>query len=168
MELGDLIEVLQAEDPAKVCPDGFATPHSWRGDYYELAFDPAQNVTVASMLAHARSAVGATYEGWKGGDYTMDLDSDCYLAEPRDLGETLGPTLLRLMLAAGSVPAPAPEPTEAPERCPSCDHLIEGHQEDGCWYTVTDTAVITDAICPCTWPHGKPAEQDGEQAEDGR
>lgn len=110
MELGELITALEVEDPRKVVPHGFGEPHCWRWDYSELAFDPAQNVTVASMLAHARSAVGTTYQGWKGGDYTMALDSDCYLAEPREIGETLGPTLLRLMLAAGTIPAETDAP----------------------------------------------------------
>jgi hypothetical protein len=139
MELGDLIEALAAEDPAKVCPYGFAEPHSWRGDYADLAFSPARNVTVGSMLAHARSAVGSTYHGWKGGEYLMDVDSDCYLAAPRDLGETLGPTLLRLMLAAGSVPAAAPaEPTteqaRADERATVVHQavaLLQEMREDG-------------------------------------
>lgn len=42
--------------------------------------------------------------------------------------------------------APPAELTEA--RCPSCDHLTEGHTEDGCWHFVD--------LCPCALPHGKP------------
>lgn len=99
--LGELIEALEAADPALTVPIGFGRPHSWRGDYSELAFDPAADTTVADMLAAARSAVGATYEGWKGGDFTMSLHTSVYLAEPRELGETLGQLLLSLMLANG-------------------------------------------------------------------
>lgn len=74
---------------------GFGRPMSYRGDYSELAFEPAKDVTVGSMLAHARSALGATFEGYKGGDYTMHEYADCYIA---DYGEStadmIGPTLM--------------------------------------------------------------------------
>lgn len=50
MYLGDLIDRLKAEDPNKGVPLGFKNPHSYRGYYDCLAFEPAENVTVASML----------------------------------------------------------------------------------------------------------------------
>lgn len=37
-------------------------------------------------------------------------------------------------------------------RCPSCDHLPTGHQEDGCWYAVTTGTPGRDLVCPCTLP----------------
>lgn len=98
--LDELIAALDAEDPNLIVPLGFARPHSYRGYYSELAFEPALNVTVGSMLAAARSAKGATYQGWKGGDYTMDGYTDCWLAEQGRCGESIGPVLLALMLAA--------------------------------------------------------------------
>jgi hypothetical protein len=104
MMLNELIALLEAEDPAKVLPLGFSNPHSWRGVYSELAFEPTANITVGQMLAEARSALGATYEGWKGGEYTMDGLTDCWLAEEgHGDGETLGPILLTLLLAAGQL-----------------------------------------------------------------
>jgi hypothetical protein len=102
MTLDELIAALEAADPALVLRDGFTNPHSYRGIYADLAFEPARNVTVGEMLADARSALGATYQGWKGGDYTMTGWADCWLSEEGHASdETLGPTLLRLMLAAG-------------------------------------------------------------------
>jgi len=98
MILGELIKTLEAADPNLWVREGFCNPHSYRGDYMELAFEPAQNVRVGDMLGDAREALGSTYEGWKGGNYTMDEYSDCWLANEGDCGETLGPTLLRLML----------------------------------------------------------------------
>lgn len=71
MTLGELIIALEELDPDTVFVDGFSTPHSWRGDYSELAFEPEFNVTAGSMLMHARSAVKKTFEGYKGGEYTM-------------------------------------------------------------------------------------------------
>lgn len=101
MTLEELITALEAADPNLVLPDGFTHPHSYRGDYMDLAFEPASNVTVAAMLTDARSALGTTYQGWKGGDYEMTEYTDCWLASEGGLGETIGPLLLRLMLAAG-------------------------------------------------------------------
>ncbi len=104
MTLDELIAVLEAEDPDRVLPLGFSNPHSWRGVYSELAFEPTANVTVGQMLADARSARGATYEGWKGGDFTMSGHTDCWLAEEgHGDGETLGPILLTLLLTAGQL-----------------------------------------------------------------
>lgn len=105
MTLAEIITALEAEDPRKVLPQGFNSPHSYRGYYDELAFEPARNVTVADMLKDARSALGNTYQGYKGGDYVMSDDTDCWLAHyGTAAGESIGPLLLRLMLAAGTVP----------------------------------------------------------------
>ena len=101
MKLGKLIETLEKEPKEKVVKHGFDYPHSYRGYYDQLAFEPAENVTVDSMLACAKSAVGATYGGWKGGEYLMDEDTDVWLAEVGCTGETIGPMLLAMMLASG-------------------------------------------------------------------
>lgn len=99
MTLGELITALEAADAEQIIPNGFDTPHSYRGYYNELAFEPATDITVAEMLEAARSALGETYEGWKGGQYKMTAHTDCWLAEEGCLGETIGPLLLKLMLA---------------------------------------------------------------------
>lgn len=101
MTLTELIEALEAEDPTRILPDGFTNPHSYRGYYDEVAFEPATDVSVGAMLADARTALGATFQGWKGGDYTMSGWTDCWLAVQGCTGETLGPLLLRLMIANG-------------------------------------------------------------------
>lgn len=106
MTLDELITALEAAPQDLVVPHGFNEPHSYRGYYHELAFEPARNVTVASMLKAARSAHGATFHGYKGGEYTMTGDTDCWLSEYGRTGETLGPTLIRLMLDAGHSPTP--------------------------------------------------------------
>lgn len=105
MTLGELITALEAEDPTRVLPHGFDNPHSYRGYYDQVAFEPASNISIGDMLDAARSALGTTYEGWKGGDFTMDRYTDCWLSMVGSAsGETLGPTLLRLMLAAPAAP----------------------------------------------------------------
>lgn len=99
MSLDELIEMLMAADPTKVVRHGFENPHSYRGYYDELAFEPAVNVTVGSMLEAAQDAWGTTYTGWKGGDFTMKGYTDCWLSfEGSASGETLGRTLVTYML----------------------------------------------------------------------
>lgn len=119
--LGELIERLEQEPLGKRLKLGFANPHSYRGYYEQLAFEPARNVTVGEMLAAARSALGKTFQGWKGGDYVMDEGSCVWLAQQGDCGEMLGALLLECMIddpsedqpapsPAGSVPLPTPTP----------------------------------------------------------
>lgn len=97
MTLDELITALEAADQERVVPYGFAHPHSFRGYYHELAFEPARDVKVGRMLADARSALGATYEGWKGGFYTMDGSSTVWIARE---GESVDDPLTSLTLAA--------------------------------------------------------------------
>lgn len=72
MRLGEYIDLLKGYDSDTAVPVGLGKPHSWRGVYSELAFEPVGNITIGEMLKAAESALGATYEGHKGGDFTMD------------------------------------------------------------------------------------------------
>ncbi len=98
MNLRELIVELEKHHPARIVPIGFCYPHSYRGYYDQLAFEPARNVSIASMLECAKDAVGSTCNGWKGGDYEMYEDTECWLAKERECGESLGPLLLAFML----------------------------------------------------------------------
>lgn len=98
MNLQQLIDALATADPNRVCPIGFTNPHSYRGYYDQLAFEPAHDVRVSDMLACATGAIGATYSGYKGGEFTMDASTDVWLAEYGSTGETIGPVLLAYML----------------------------------------------------------------------
>lgn len=125
MTLGELIATLEAADPDMTVPQGIGKPHSYRGYYDELAFEPVRNVTVRQMLADARSAVGATYDGWKGGEYTMTEDTGCWLAVEGSTGESIGPVLLLYMLAAAKAAPVADTVSAAPVSpdlsCTRCD-----------------------------------------------
>lgn len=100
MVLEDLIEELEKHDPQKVVPLGFCHPHSYRGDYSELAFEPKENTTIGEMLQAAKSALGATFTGWKGGEFTMKEHTNCYISEEGTSynSESIGPILLKYML----------------------------------------------------------------------
>ena len=99
MTLGEIITALKAANPHQIVHHGFHNPHSYRGDYYDLAFEPATDITIAEMLEAAESAVGATYQGRKGGDFRMTDGTWCWLSEEGSAsGETISPLLLQFML----------------------------------------------------------------------
>jgi len=99
MDLGDLIDALDKRDPKLAVKHGFGNPHSYRGDYWDLAFEEISDTTVGEMLEAAQSAVGTTYQGWKGGDFHMDRHTWCWLSEEgRASGETISARLLEYIL----------------------------------------------------------------------
>lgn len=99
--LGELIEALEAElaKGDRRVPLGFTEPHSYRGYYEQLAFEPAANVLVSDMLADAKRALDATYPGYKGGDFTMTKWTEVWLANYGETGEALGSIFLTLLLS---------------------------------------------------------------------
>jgi hypothetical protein len=111
MTLGQLIAFLRGVPPETPVPLGFHGPHSYRGYYDELAFQPLENTTAGAMLAAAESALGATYQGYKGGDFTMSEWTDVWLANWGDCGEGIGPVLLRYMVGQAATEG---EPGAAP------------------------------------------------------
>jgi len=98
MTLGELIDVLSSYAPGTVVLHGFSDPHSYRGYYDRLAFEPCGETTVGAMLECAKEADGSTYTGYKGGDFRMDKETECYLAEHGNTGEELSETMVRLMI----------------------------------------------------------------------
>lgn len=50
-------------------------PHSYRGYYADLAFEDGKPTTLGAFRKAARKALGATFEGYKGGDFTMNGDT---------------------------------------------------------------------------------------------
>lgn len=107
MTLKDLIKFLEQQDPSLIVPVGFTHPHSYRGYYYDLAFEPEENVTVGQMLGAAKGAMGKTFTGYKGGEFTMGDYTDCWLATYGDCGEGIGPVLLKYMMDAAKKPEKA-------------------------------------------------------------
>ena len=76
LKLGTYIDRLEAKKSLlggdTVIDCGLSVPHSWRGSYDELSFEPTKNVTINNMLVNAIDAVGCTFEGWKGGEFEMN------------------------------------------------------------------------------------------------
>jgi len=93
-----LIEWLKEQDPSLLVADGFGEPHSDRGSYDELAFAPLSVARIGDMLKHAQSAVGGTYTGWKGGEYTMSEYTSVYIGEYGECGHEITPTHFKYWL----------------------------------------------------------------------
>lgn len=110
LSLGELIEKIQScgvlkenNEPKYVDYDfGTAIPttlDSWRGVYRELAlgyeltgYDSEKNhhgqKLATDLLEHLKSAIGKTYDGWKGGEYEMDEDTPVWVANSGNVGNT--------------------------------------------------------------------------------
>ncbi|MDR0532523.1 MAG: hypothetical protein LBH01_01055 [Verrucomicrobiales bacterium] len=98
MTLIELIYRLEREAAGRVLEQGFGNPHSYRGNYAELAFEPRAGVSIGDMLAAARSAVGAVFQGYKGGHYRMSELTQVWLASRSECGEPVTATGLEVML----------------------------------------------------------------------
>jgi hypothetical protein len=103
LALGEIIAKLEAiPDQAKAVLYVFeyaypTTLASWRGAYQELALGfqvtvghnlGQEDPTVASILIECRSALGQTFEGWKGGDFVMSEATPVWVANPGNSGNT--------------------------------------------------------------------------------
>jgi len=99
MRLRELIQVLSKVDPDRVLKNGFGGPHSYRGYYSDLGFNPQTNVRVGDMLDEAQNAIGKIFIGYKGGEFKMEEYTECWIAKWGNTGETIGPILLGYMLA---------------------------------------------------------------------
>ncbi len=95
MKLGNLIEELKKHPkddpvtipggPVRLAPERVA---SYRGYYDQLAIGVSHGyATVGSLLQELEGAVGKTFQGYKGGDYTMDLETKVWLS---NFGESSG------------------------------------------------------------------------------
>lgn len=105
MTLGQLIKELQSHDPEAEVKFDFAefyptTFMSWRGDYGELALsyehgDTIRFVmekplpTVGDLLKAAHEANGRTFTGYKGGNFTMGPETEIWVAQYGESGETV-------------------------------------------------------------------------------
>ncbi len=73
---------------------------SWRGDYSELAIcfdfigydnfgkERPKDMTLSNFIALLKSAIGSTYEGWKGGEFIMNENTPLWVANDGNVGET--------------------------------------------------------------------------------
>lgn len=103
MTLGQIIDTLKRKEPTEEVRFDFVyfrptTLRSWRGDYSQLslgyAHDSPKTTTVAELLAECEAAVGKTFQGWKGGDYTMNERTRVYVGNS---GEGAGTAIVDII-----------------------------------------------------------------------
>lgn len=118
LTLGDLVEKLDGyvgehgQDHAVRC--GFAAAVSYRGNYAEIAFAPEADTRLGAMLGEARRAIGATYTGYKGGDFDMTEETPVWLAAYGDPGPPLSDGLLHAMVLGRLWGGPMPDNSSLP------------------------------------------------------
>ena len=104
MTLGEFIRALQRQDEDEPVKFDFVhfgptTLASYRGYYDQLALGYEEcgrmrrdmqydYPKVKELIAHCEAAIGKTYTGWKGGDYTMDERTALWVANPGESGST--------------------------------------------------------------------------------
>jgi hypothetical protein len=94
LTLGDLAKGLaDAPTPLPVVYDVGGSPFdpgSYRGYYADLAFDSKDSsVSAGELLAEAQGAIGKTFTGYKGGDFTMDADTPLWRANYGHCGRAI-------------------------------------------------------------------------------
>lgn len=80
MTLGELIDTIE-NWPADREITGLCNPHSYRGYYCDLAFEPCEKTTAGELLTACRAAMGRVFTGYKGGDYTMGESTPVWVAD---------------------------------------------------------------------------------------
>lgn len=96
MSLGELIDKLKAAEPGSTAwyDFGHLRPskiRSYRGYYDHLALgwdNKSDAPKVEDLIRDLEAADGGTYSGWKGGDYTMDLDTPIWADNAGDASST--------------------------------------------------------------------------------
>ena len=89
MTLGEMIATL--EDMHSIARiDGLSEPHSYRGYYEDLAFEPTGGIMrVGELLNLCKSAMGKAYEGYKGGTFVMGEMTPVWVAYNGQTGKRL-------------------------------------------------------------------------------
>ncbi|KKM14093.1 hypothetical protein LCGC14_1709530, partial [marine sediment metagenome] len=103
--LGEVILLLEGQPERNTVKLDFTNEiptslHSYRGYYEDLSLGCSPNarpMTVERLLKRFKDAKGQTFEGYKGGDFTMGEYTEVWLSEYGTCGEGLGPILLSYM-----------------------------------------------------------------------
>jgi hypothetical protein len=97
MTITEIINELRKIPSGTIIKHGFSNPDSYRGSYDCLGLEPVENVKVEDMITCLESAIGNTFEGYKGGDFTMYEDTECYMAEYGCCGEEINSFYVNLI-----------------------------------------------------------------------
>lgn len=96
--IGDILAILGDMPEDEVFPIGFDDPQAYRMSPHDVAFVVRENISVKAMKLAVTNAKNSRFEGWKGGDYYYNDDSNCWLIEsPGEPGETIGMVFLAML-----------------------------------------------------------------------
>lgn len=101
IHLGDLIEKLRAEGEDAFVAPALGSPHSYRGYYEQLCLEIVGPSMSAAQLAEMleEHCLGVTFEGYKGGDFTMGQWTEVWVGQyGTSYGDLIGPTLYEFLL----------------------------------------------------------------------
>lgn len=93
LNLGQLTRYLENEAEEAIVRFNFGYMHpttlnSYRGYYCDLALgyaeDDGKEVSVKTLLAMLKGAVGKKFTGWKGGEFRMTTETPVWVASPGD------------------------------------------------------------------------------------
>lgn len=85
-EIYDMLSELPKDS---VFENGFNTAHSYRGSYDNLAVEPCGETSVTEMMDCLANAIGETFTGYKGGDFTMSGSEELFLAYEGSCGSRI-------------------------------------------------------------------------------
>lgn len=95
MTVGEIVAVLRRKDPGADVSFDFVyfrpmSLHSYRGYYEQLAlgYGNEGTATVGDVLGWFEDAIGKTFTGYKGGEYTMGTDTPVWVANHDEAGST--------------------------------------------------------------------------------
>lgn len=90
LTLGKLIDLLKEIDGERLI-QGIIEPHSYRGYYIDLAFEPMEGKpnSVEGALGIAKSCMGEIFTGYKGGDFQMGRNTPLFIASYGNCGNRL-------------------------------------------------------------------------------
>ena len=93
MSISDLITYLKKaiieNGSDLVVASGWEFATSSRARYEDLGLSPRSFVTLGAMLKVVMDSKGKTFEGWKGGCFTMNAFSETHLARQNEAGEPI-------------------------------------------------------------------------------
>ena len=85
-EIYDMLSELPSDS---VFQNGFTSAHSYRGSYDTLAVEPCCETSVTEMMTCLANAIGETFTGYKGGEFTMQGTEELFLAYEGSCGSRI-------------------------------------------------------------------------------
>ncbi len=172
----EILDYLADLDPYAVTSFTLSDPHCDRGSYSDVAFAMTREPsTVAEVYAVIASVIGETYQGYKGGDFTMHAWTDCCIGESSyDVGDALSVGWLRAEMLIATLTAQRDAARDIAARLEgelarvreivTAWSLGETSRDEMVLWAIRDIVGLTPAKPdnPTPWPHPDAVIAEGE------